>query len=245
MIRLCMAILLAAATALMLPLPAQAAKVSPMILELEPTGQDSIARVTLTNTSNRDIPYEVLMMRGIISVDGELEMVPADDLFLVFPAHSIVESNSQQVFRIQYVGDPGLAQSETFYMSIRQVPVELDPNTTQVQVVVNYNVLLNVVPEGTSPDPTVSEIELASQDDQTGLRLLVGNDGTRHFMAGMAKWRVTGTTVGGEAYEADYDGGQLTEYLGVGVVGPGRSRRFFIPTDGELVPDTVQIEITP
>ncbi len=227
------------------PITAQAAKVSPMIVELEPIGRDTVARIELTNDGARDIPYEVLMMRGIISEDGELGMQPADDQFLVFPAQAVVEGNSQQVFRVQYVGDPDLPQSETFYMSIRQVPVDFEGGSSQVQVVVNYNVLMNVVPDGTSPAATVSEVEAATDDGQAGLRLRVGNDGTRYFMAGLSEWTITGVQQDGTPYERSFRRGELSAAIGVGVVGPGKFRRFFVPTTAALDPETVQVEISP
>ena len=137
------------------PATAEAARVSPMIVELEPTGRASVARVELTNDSERNIPFEVRMMLGEISEEGELTLSPAEENFLVFPAQAIVESKSQQVFRIQYVGEPELAKSEIYYMSIQQIPVEIEAEASQVQVVINYNVLVNVVPDGVSPVATI------------------------------------------------------------------------------------------
>ena len=87
-------------TLLASPMLAQAARVAPMIVELEPVGRQSVARIELTNDNDRDIPYEVRMVLGEISETGELMMTAADDQFLVFPTQAIVESRSQQVFRI-------------------------------------------------------------------------------------------------------------------------------------------------
>ncbi|GAB5352542.1 hypothetical protein TMRH483_01130 [Qipengyuania sp. 483] len=227
------------------PAVGQAAKISPMIVELKPAGQNSIARVEMTNDSLRDIPFEAIVMRGVITEDGELQMTPAEDQFLVFPAQAIVEGNSQQVFRVQYVGEPELPQSEIYYLALRQVPVEFEGEASQVQIVVNYNVLINVVPDGTAPLPAVAEVSPATQDEKNGLKLLVRNDGNRYFMAGLSDWVVTGVTSDGAPYEGKFKGGELTRHIGVGVVGPGRARRFFLPTDVKLNPGSVQVEINP
>lgn len=235
-----------AAFALMLtPAVSQAAKISPMIIELKPAGQNSIARVELTNDSSRDIPYEAILMRGIITEDGELEMIPAEDQFLVFPAQAIVEANSQQIFRVQYVGEPDLGQSEIFYLAIRQVPVEFEGETSQVQIVVNYNVLINVVPDGTSPEPAVAEVTPETREEQEGLQLLVRNEGTRYFMAGLSDWLVSGMSSDGKPFEVEFKSGELTRHIGVGVVAPGRARRFFVPTDIKLSPENIRVEINP
>ncbi|MBC2778759.1 fimbria/pilus periplasmic chaperone [Parasphingopyxis marina] len=254
------------------PAAANAARVSPMIVELEPVGSGSVARVELTNQGERNIPYEVRVMRGEIDEVGGLSLTPADDEFLVFPPQTIVQANSQQVFRLQYVGEPELAQSEIYYMSIQQVPVAFEEGVSQVQVVINYNVLVNVVPDGTAPAAVVESIEVTerlpevepedplaqpdeeNQEQQTaqepaipqpGLSVRVSNAGTRYFLAGMSDWSIAGTAEDGSEYNRRFTNQELTRVIGVGVVGPGRSRVFFVPTDVPLVQDSVSIEVSP
>ncbi|PHR16814.1 MAG: hypothetical protein COA41_13620 [Sphingopyxis sp.] len=228
------------------PSLAEAARVSPMIVEIEPGGRNSVARVELTNDGVRNIPFEVRMMLGEISEDGQLTMTPADDRFLVFPAQSIVESNSQQVFRLQYVGDPELTESEIYYMSIQQVPVELEEGEeSQVQVVVNYNVLVNVVPDGSTARADVESIEAVVQDDVPGIRLRLTNTGTRYFLAGLAEWTITATAEDGSEYNVNYKKEEMTRKIGVGVVGPGRARILFVPTEKPLVQDSIRVEVSP
>lgn len=227
------------------PATAEAARVSPMIVELEPTGRASVARVELTNDSERNIPFEVRMMLGEISEEGELTLSPAEENFLVFPAQAIVESKSQQVFRIQYVGEPELAKSEIYYMSIQQIPVEIEAEASQVQVVINYNVLVNVVPDGVSPVATIRSIEARVEEEKSGIQVRLANDGTGYFMAGLSDWSITGTTQNGETYSENYKGDEMTRKIGVGVIGPGRVRSFFIPLDEELAPDSIKIKVEP
>ena len=248
------------------PLAAEAARVSPMIVELEPAGNASVARVELTNDAARDIPFEVRVMRGDISEDGELTLTPADDDFLVFPPQSIVQARSQQVFRLQYVGDPQLDKSAIYYMSIQQVPVKVEPEQSQVQVVVNYNVLVNVVPRGTSPEAVVESVEATvrqpeveetpeTEDEtagvqvapppQPGILVRVGNRGPRYFFAGMSRWKVTGVTEDGQTYSRDYRPEEMSRVVGVGVVAPDRTRAFFIPTEAPLAPDSIRVEVSP
>ncbi|TRD11282.1 hypothetical protein FGU71_05085 [Erythrobacter insulae] len=238
-------VLLAALALLLNPTVSQAARVSPMIVELEPMGRSSVARIELSNDGDRDIPYEVRMMLGEISEDGELTFTPADDKFLVFPAQAIVEAKSQQVFRIQYVGEPELAQSEVYYMSIQQVPVAFEGSGSQVQVVVNYNVLVNVVPEGTSAQADVEDIRVAIEEGVPGIKLSLSNTGSRYFLAGMADWKITATAEDGTPFLIDYKKDEMTRKIGVGVVGPGRARNLFIPTDVTLVEDSIRIEVEP
>ena len=256
----------AAIAGLLLSSAADAARVSPMIVDLEPSGNGSVARVELTNDAARDIPFEVRLMRGVISEQGELTLTPADDDFLVFPTQAIVQSNTQQVFRLQYVGNPDLSQSDVYYMSIQQVPVQIAPSQSQVQVVVNYNVLVNIVPDGTRPEAVVESVEatllqpeapdeqapdaeaapaVAPQPPQAGVRVRLGNKGTRFFLAGNSKWTIAGTTESGEPYSRTYQAQEMTRVIGVGVVAPEKVRSFFVPTEAPLVQDSIRVEVSP
>jgi len=241
---------------------ASASRVSPMIVELEPTGRGSIARVDLVNDGLRDLPFEVQMMRGTITPEGSLQLTPADSEFVVFPAQTLVESNSQQVFRIQYVGEGALDQSEVYYMAIRQIPVDFKPGVSQIQMVVNFNVLVNVVPEGSSPEPTVRSVRMTTRSmpgpadpenpdgepdpvEQSGIEVDLGNAGNRYYLAGLSNWTITGTTRSGEAFSRTFEGDEASRLIGVGVVAPAANRLFFIPTDAELDDSSLRVEIEP
>lgn len=253
---------MAAALALTLtPQAASASRVTPMLLDLEPTGRDSVGRVELTNDGDRDIAYEVEMMRGDISTDGQLSLSSAEDQFIVFPPQAIVEANSQQVFRVQYVGEEALDRSQVYYLSVKQVPVEFDPGQNQVQVVINYNVLVNVVPDNTEPVAVVRNADfierpmptdgLAEEDIpdplpmEKGILVDLANEGTRYFYAGTSAWNIAGTTLAGEPYELKLARGDMTGRIGVGVIAPDKSRTFFFPIDEDLRPGTVSISVDP
>lgn len=248
--------LLAVAAMAFAPLPLSASRVSPMIIDLEPTGRSSIGRVELTNDADRDIAYEVQMMRGDISPAGELTLTPADEDFLVFPPQVVVEANSQQVFRVQFVGDQALDASRIYYLAVRQIPVAFEEGRNAVQVVVNFNVLVNVVPPGTEPAPFMSKAEYVEREMQVddlpegeeppiekGLLIELGNQGTAYYFASEADWLITGQTTAGSPFELELSGPNLSRYTGVGVVGPGNFRQFFIPTEEPLVSESVRVKI--
>lgn len=224
---------------------AEAARVSPMIVEVEPLGRGSVARIELSNPSQVKFPVEVQMFRGIISEAGELELTPADDQFLLFPTQIVVPEQSQQVFRLQYIGEPELAASEIYYMQIRQIPVNVTPDESQVQVVVNFNVLVNVIPAGTRSEPVVESVRPVVRDEATGVEVRLTNGGTRYFTAASAPWRITGTAEDGTAIDLLLSPEEMAELIGVGVVAPGRARLFFIPTPKPLVEGTIRATMAP
>ncbi|MBU0823028.1 MAG: fimbria/pilus periplasmic chaperone [Alphaproteobacteria bacterium] len=228
-----------------LPVAAEAARVSPMIVEVKPLGRGSVARVELSNPGQAEFPVEVQMFRGVITEAGELELTPADELFLLFPAQRVVPARSQQVFRVQYVGDPELAASEVYYMQIRQIPVDIAPGQSQVQLIVNFNVLVNVIPDGTSPEPFVESIRPAVRAEVPGIEVRLSNRGTRYFTAGTRPWQVSGTAEDGTALDLRLPPEDMSKLIGVGVVAPGRARIFFIPTEKPLVEGTIQANLVP
>lgn len=222
---------------------AHATRVTPMLVDVSPTGRGSVARVELVHTGDRDFPAEVQMFRGVISENGELELIPADEDFLVFPAQVVVPASSQQVFRVQYIGEPELAASEIYYLQIRQIPVDLETGESQVQIVVNFNVLVNVVPSGAQPDLVVESIRPAVRDDVHGVEVRVENQGTLYLKAGMLPWRLNGTAEDGTELNLDLPPSEVSKLIGVGVVAPGRARVFFIPTEKPLVEGTISADV--
>jgi fimbrial chaperone protein len=221
----------------------EAARVSPMIVDVKPLGRGSVARIELSNPGQAEFPVEVQMFRGVISEAGELELTPADEQFLVFPSQRIVPAQSQQVFRVQYIGEPELAASEIYYMQIRQIPVDLGPGQSQVQLVVNFNVLVNVIPDGANPEPVVESAHPAVRADVTGIEVRLANHGTRYFTAGSLPWQIGGKAADGTALDVRLPPEEMAKLIGVGVVAPGRARIFFIPTEKPLVDGTVQASL--
>ncbi|RYG69434.1 molecular chaperone [bacterium] len=222
-----------------IPIQAEAARVSPMVVNVTPGGRGSIARIELANPAEREFPVEVIMMRGDISEEGELTLTPADDDFLVFPAQVVVKPRSQQVLRVQYVGDPDLDKSLIYYAAVRQLPVAFEPGQSQVQVVVNFNVLVNVVPDNTRADPVVEVVGATTREEKPGIEVRVTNRGSRFFLAGNVAWDIAGRTAEGVAVKVRRTPEEMAKSVGVGVVAPDKTRRFFIPFDQVLQPDSI------
>lgn len=222
--------LIAAAICLSIPTsPALATRVSPMVVNLEPAGRLATGRVEVGNTAQADMPVETLMFRGDIGENGELTLTPADEDFLVFPVQALIPPNGQQVFRVQYVGNPDMAQSEIYYLSVRQIPVVLGPGEPRVQIVSNFNVLVNVIPSSTSSKPVLDWARPAEQDSVRGMEVRLSNQGTRAFSASGLNWRIEGEGPDGAPVLWKPSEQELSNAIGVGVVAPGKSRIFFIP----------------
>lgn len=235
--------------------PAHAARVTPMVAEMEPSGTGSTIRIQVTNDEDRQVPFEITMHRGMISETGEVILEPADDRFVVFPPQTVLEPRSQQVFRIQHIPDPDITQSEVYYASISQLPVALAPDDSRIQMLMRFNVLINVVPSNTSASPTVEWVRATQravpvpegQEDAAppapldGIEVRISNSGTRYFGAGQTNWTISGTAEDGSSFSQRFSDSEVRETTGLGIVEPGKARIFFIPLDKTVVADSVEI----
>lgn len=239
-----------------------AARVTPMTIEMTPTGRGSTARIEVTNSENRDLPMEVRMYRGDVNEAGELTLTPADDRFVVFPPQVVIGANQQQVFRIQYLTDGPMTRSEVYYAAVSQIPVDLAPTSSRIQVVMRFNVLVNIVPEGTRADPVITfarpvrrdveippdrslptEQQQARTEVQQGIEVRVENRGTKYFAAGRIAWTLSGTGPDGAAFSETRTAGNMGDAIGFGLVPPGGARIFFVPTDTLLTEGTVNVRL--
>jgi fimbrial chaperone protein len=208
--------------------------VNPMQVDLAPSGRGATARVEISNQGSAPFPFEVLMFRGEISETGELALTPADDEFLVFPPQGSLGPDRQQVVRVQYLGEATLVQSQIYYMSVRQVPVAIDAGPSRIQVVSRFNVLVNIVPAGARAEPVVISAEAARQGEQHGISVRIRNEGNNYVAASNLQWLVRGTASDGSAVQLRFVPAEANLSIGAGIVGPGRARVFFIPTDQVL-----------
>lgn len=231
-----------------------AARVTPMDVALTPGGRTSTARIEVTNGESRELPVEIRMYRGTISEDGALALEPADDKFVAFPPQVVIPANGQQIFRIQYIPEGPMVQSELYYASISQLPVAVKASTSRVEVLMRFNVLVAVVPDGTKADPKIARIRVADRQiesptagaaliDATGIEVRVENQGNRFFAAGRTAWTVRGTDTTGAEYSRKFTVAEMGDALGMGVVAPGKARNFFLPLDRRLRDGTVSVSL--
>lgn len=234
---------------------ANASRVTPMVIDITPTGSGSVARIEVTNTDGRDIPMEIRMYRGVIAEDGQLNLEPADDKFAAFPPQVVIPVDGRQVFRIQFIADAPVTTSEIYYASISQLPVQLEETGNRIQMLTRFNVLVNVVPEGTSSEPAIDTIRWVERPvptppgeepdpelkPETGLEVRVVNTGTRYFAAGRLGWRLAGADMSGAEVVETYDAADMSEKIGMGIVAPASARVFFIPMERELRDGSVSV----
>lgn len=140
---------------------AAAHEVTPMRVELVPQSGSRSALVSVRNTRDTDIPFEVVAQRRLTAPDGTETLVPADDEFIIFPPQGIVKPGSSQSVRFEYVGEQNLIESRSYLLDVREVPVT-PPGFSGILTVYNFGVAVYIKPTRAFVDIEVTRIERQS-----------------------------------------------------------------------------------
>ena len=150
------------------------------------------------NDSDKPITIELVAEKRSFDEDGVEHRTPADDDFVLFPPQAVIAPNASQAIRVQYIGAPSLAHSETYTVTVKQIPIQLPTDArTGVQVLFNFSTLANVVPAGAKSDVRVVSLE---PEPAGGYRLRLNNQGTLYANLAAATVTVGGEQVSGEVW---------------------------------------------
>lgn len=133
------------------PMPTLAHEVTPMRMQLVPAAGQRSGVVSVRNTRDRDLPFEVVVLRRFTAADGTETTEPANDDFIIFPPQAIVAQGASQSIRFEYVGEPNLTESRVYILDVREVPVT-PPGFSGILTVYNFGVAVYVKPVGASAD---------------------------------------------------------------------------------------------
>lgn len=245
---------------------ALAMRVSPMVSELSTSGAGAVARIEVGNVGNSALPFETKITRIDFDETGKLIETAADDDFIVFPPQGLVPVSGRQVVRVQWVGNRDIPTSQAYYLWVRQLPVETDPqkikgtdSAISINILYTMKSLIVVAPPGAKPDVEVTSLEPqmivpptpeidpslkgdkpeteAKPEPEPGLKVLVTNKGNRYALMSGAKWAVSATDMTGKPFERTYGKEELSQVVGVGYLAPAGGKRIFsIPTGVALNP---------
>ena len=160
---------------LMLAASARAYQVQPMIVEMDAQGKKTLATYRLQNPGAEPLPVEVAVFKRTFDDEQKEVLVPAEDDFLVLPPQIEVPANGYQVFRAKYLGKPNLAQTESYRIVFKQLPLADTKDKSGVKMMFNFATLVFVHPQGVNAKPT-SELDCKTIEACT---LTIGNTGTR------------------------------------------------------------------
>lgn len=255
-----LAIVAALLLVLLVSTAAHAMRVSPMVIEMSSSGSDSAARIEVQNLNQGPLAYEVRIYRLTYDAKGNVTETPADGDFLLFPPQGTLPPGARQVMRLQWVGAPDIAASQSYYVSVNQLPVQFDPTATdnessgQLQVVYHMKALVVVAPPGAAPmveasaaraidyQPPAEQDGAALPPKVPGVEVTMTNTGRRHAMMSGLRWVISGTGADGQPVEQIFSQEQLNRLIGVGYLAPlDGVRTFQLPVDKAFGSGPIQV----
>lgn len=207
--------------------PADAMSVTPIQVEMLSTGGQR-AQVTVNNDAQEPLPVEIVIEKLALDENGGRKLAKSGEDFVVFPPQAIIAPGSSQVFRLQWVGEPQIAESQSFMISVNQVPVKLPKGQSAVQVVMSFGVVVNVAPPQGSPSLKIVGTGVET-DKKTGKRhptITVENPTKVHALLPQGT-----ISLSGGGWSKSMGPTELSEKVGIGLVQPGRKRKFILPVD--------------
>jgi P pilus assembly chaperone PapD len=209
------------------PEMAQAMAVRPGTIDLSSSSGENSGQIVVTNDSSKSLPVEILVYQIDLSETGEATAVPADKKFSIFPPQAELKPGQTQVFRAQWIGDPGIKNSESYHFFVKQVAVKLPDQGVKVQMIYKFKILVNVLPPNSKPN--VNVVKVAVERDGNGVQrpvIVVKNTGNAISKLADATIRLASGS-----WQKLLTPEQLRMLIGVGLVQPGKARRFVLPID--------------
>ncbi|MFM6932029.1 MAG: fimbria/pilus periplasmic chaperone [Novosphingobium sp.] len=229
---------------LALPIAAEATTVSPVMVDLQSGGRRVVANVSVNNTGANPLPVEIVVTKlKATAVGFEQTKANAEDL-LVVPPLAMIAPGQTQTFRVQWIGEPDIADSAHYYVGINQVPVKLPEGKSAVQVVYNFQVLASVSSPQRKADMIVkSAAPGRTQDGKTAVSLTVENVGGAHDYLSQHRIRITQADGNGQqVFDKMMSGSEFQQAIGYGLVASHSTRTVLIPLP--LPSETGAVKVT-
>ena len=228
------------------PAPALAMTVQPVVINLTTAGRGMTQVITVENTFATALPVELRVQELVVDDEGvRITNVDPGDL-LVFPPQALIEPGQTQSFRVQYVGDPALAASKHYYVTVAQLPVKLPEGQSAIQILYNFQVLVSVAPTGVKPDLSIESAEIGHNAEGKPVPVLhLKNASAAHGYLSDGRLRIVQKDASGkEVFRQSLSGPEVQQTIGFGLVGANQTRRISVPIELPLDGGTIEATYT-
>lgn len=156
MIRKAMLLMGAVLSLLALPSALSAYAVSPLRIEIAPTGSNAVGRFVISNTDAIPATLSMKALRVVIAQDGTITREETSDL-LVFPPQTVLQPGDTQALQVRFRGDPAM-QAGLYTVHITQVPVNaVQGEQASLKVAVQFYTAVIVQAEGATGNLVLRE----------------------------------------------------------------------------------------
>lgn len=218
------------ATFLLVRAPAYAMSVNPILVDLDDSGSTS-GQISVTNTLQTPLPVELRVERVVLDEEGKQTVTPAGGEFVIFPPQAMIPPGGTQVFRVQWAGATALTQSQSYLFTVSQLPVELPEGVSGIQLLYDFQVVLNVRPAAAQPSISLTGTAIGRNDKGEPVPVIeLANAGAAHGYLSAGRLALEevdpkGAVVWSKMLEPQ----EIGQQIGIGLVQPLKSRRFTLP----------------
>ncbi|CAN1722177.1 putative Fimbria/pilus periplasmic chaperone [Hyphomicrobium sp. 1Nfss2.1] len=206
---------------------------TPMSMELSASGSGSRSHFVVKNDGAAPAAVEVTVETLSYTEDGKSIRTPVDDeTLLISPSAAMIKPGASQVFRVQWVGEPDVRRS--YLVMATQLPLRDRSGKPVVQITQAFGAIVVVSPpNGRSDLRLVDAKAVNTADGKPALSILVENPTGVHALISRTALRIGETVL---------QPGDMRVRVGLGVVEPGKRRRFVVPLDAPVAGQRVTLE---
>lgn len=225
--------------AAVLPARVYAFEVTPLYLEMTAGGKGASASLTVENSSPQRLALETEVVERKVTADSKETRHPDEDSFLIFPPQAMVEPGKTQVFRLQWLGGPDIPASRSFYVMLKQLPVNFTADTASgIKFLTNIGASVHVLPMQPQLSGVAEEIAPTVAKGKPQLTFFVRNTGSRLFYTDGVRYRITGQ---GLDSPLEIDGETVRQTEQTELITPGGRRKLMLPLPKAVTAATVAI----
>lgn len=223
--------------------PVQATTVTPVVVDLQSGGRGVVSNVSVNNTGASDLPMEVTVQPLDAQESGLVPKGADNGDLLVVPPTAIIPAGQTQTFRVQWVGDPALTASKHFFVNVGQLPVKLPEGQSAVQIVYNFQVLVNVAAPGQKANLAIQSATIGDHDGKPAPVITVSNSGGGYGYLSQHRLKIVEKDASGaEIFSKTLGGSEFQQVVGYGLIASGQTRKLALPID--LPSRTGQLNVT-
>jgi len=210
---------------------ANAMTVEPVIVDLKPNGDKMSATVSVQNTATTPLPVELTAQVLKFTEDGAAPAGPDPGDLVIFPPQALIQPGQTQAFRIQWAGDPELKQSKSYYVTVAQLPVKLPKGQSAIQILYNFQVLVNVASSEGGPALSIAKTGIGQGKKKEPVPVLwVQNTGPSYGYLSRGNLHISESDASGKSlFDKQLSPQDIQQTIGFGVIGPNTTRKITLP----------------
>ena len=155
----------------------------PISATVDPKGYGVTASFRVENETSNRVAFQISMVTRDMNELGKETMLPATNLFTVFPPQGIIPAGQKQNVRVVWKGTPSPTNELAYRIVAEELPVDLEgeKDSSHIKVLLRYLGTVYVRPKNCKSRLNVSAVTRASfQNSTNAYEFAITNHGTAH-----------------------------------------------------------------